>query len=361
MSRRERIAAFEAWLQARGNAAELALFSRSVADGMLSLTGGGPLEPAHVAKAAALARDAGMSETTVAALGALLIEHEAAAEPPQVEPAPLELAAEPMPAPLAEIVAEVEPAPFGIKLRAAEPAARAAAEPDALAAPPATGAPERDAPVASAEPEPVAPPRRGWIGYAAGVAAAGGLVVAGLQLRGHRPAPQRTAATPADTRVRLRHVPLTADIPRGWREAADGELLPAGDHAPPMSLVLRDGSAADPDRGMFVAMLPASHELAGQPADAALIAAASTAERGLGAAVAHGAGNYVSAGCTVVAVGGARIGACVGTAQQTGTTSEVATFVRVIDDRELVAVTVTRPPSAAAAAENVALVASLKP
>lgn len=327
MSRRERIVAFEAWLHARGDAAELALFSRSVADGMLSLTGGGKLEPEHVAKAAALARDAGMSDTAVAALGALLIEHEAAA-PSQAAP-----------------LAEAEPAPFAITLRAAEP--------------PAAGAPPPD--VASVEPEPAVPRRRGWIGYAAGIAAVGGLVVVGLQLRGHRPAPRRTGATHADTRVRLRHVPLSADIPRGWREATDGELLPAGDHAPPMSLVLRDGSAADPDRGMYVAMLPASHELAGQPADAALIAAASTAERGLGAAVTHGAGSYVSAGCTVVAVGGARIGACVGTAQQTGTTSEVATFVRVIDDRELVAVTVARPPSAAAAAENVALVASLKP
>lgn len=359
MSRRERIVAFEAWLHARGDAAELALFSRSVADGMLSLTGGGKLEPEHVAKAAALARDAGMSDTAVAALGALLIEHEAAA-PSQAAPlaelelAPLaevelapvtEVVAAVEPAPLAELVAEAEPAPFAITLRAAEP--------------PAAGAPPPD--VASVEPEPAVPRRRGWIGYAAGIAAVGGLVVVGLQLRGHRPAPRRTGATHADTRVRLRHVPLSADIPRGWREATDGELLPAGDHAPPMSLVLRDGSAADPDRGMYVAMLPASHELAGQPADAALIAAASTAERGLGAAVTHGAGSYVSAGCTVVAVGGARIGACVGTAQQTGTTSEVATFVRVIDDRELVAVTVARPPSAAAAAENVALVASLKP
>lgn len=333
-SRRERIADFEAWLHERGNASELALFNRSVVDGMLSLTGGESLQPEHIERAAALARDAGM-DTPVAALGALLVEFETApaeGAPPLAEVAP----------PLAEVAPVLaEPAPFGITLKLAKVAE---AEP---------------APVA--EPEPVtARSSRGWVGYAAGVAVVAALVVVGVRLRGHRAERASTPTAAAEARVRLRRVPLSASVPRGWREARDSELLPAGEHAPPTSLVFRDGTAADPDRGVFVAVLPAAGELAGQPADAALISAASTAERGLGAAVAHGAGRYVSAGCTVVTLGGVRSGTCVGTVE-TAAKAEVATYVRVVGDREIVAVSVTRRPSPAASAENAALVASLAP
>ncbi|MBV8759358.1 MAG: hypothetical protein JO257_18870 [Deltaproteobacteria bacterium] len=377
MSRKERIDAFEAWLRARGNADELALFSRSVTDGMLSMTGGGKLEPIHVEHAAALARDAGMSDASVAALGALLLEFEAA--PPAGSPAGESPPAESPAAdsPLAGSPLELEPAPFGITLRAAESASTAASPPEPA---PADGAlaeaasTDGSTDAASREPDAVTRSRRGWIGYAAGVVVAGGLVVVGLQLRGRQsttaPATATKTATatgapsqpaPADNRVRLRRVPLFANVPRGWHEASDAELLPADAHAPPMSLVYRGGSAADPERGMFVSVLPAAGELAGHPADAALIRAAGTAERGLGAAVTHGAGGYVSAGCTVVSLGGVKTGACVGTAQQTGATSEVGVYVRVIGDREIVAVAVTRQPSAATTAETAALVASLTP
>lgn len=360
MSRRERINAFEAWLRARDHASELALFSRSTADGILSLTGGGPLEPAHVEQAASLARDAGMTDTSkISALGALLLEFEAvkeaapAARAPVVAAAPVveaapgdELARIIEDAALLEPAPAAEPAPFTIKLKATEPEAPRELAPEPAPAPPAA--------------HELAPrPRRAWIGYAIGAGLLAALAVVGLQLRGHaRAASQAPAAH--DARVRLRRVPLFASVPRDWHEASEAEL-PADGQQPVMSLVYRGGSAADPERGMFVAVLRAAAELGGHPADAALISAASTGERGLGAVFAHGSEQYVSAGCTVVPLGGVRTGACVGTIEKTGGKSEVAIYVRVIGDHEIVAMTVTRVPSRAASAEVTALVASLTP
>ena len=354
MSRRERINAFEAWLRARDHASELALFSRSTADGILSLTGGGPLEPAHVEQAASLARDAGITDTSkISALGSLLLEFEAvketapAARAPVVDGAPGdELARIVEDAALLEAAPVAEPAPFTIKLKATEPEA------------PRELAPE-PAPAPLAVDEPAARPRRAWIGYAIGAGLLAALAVVGLQLRGHAPAASRAPAA-TDARVRLHRVPLFASVPRDWHEASEAEL-PADGQQPVMSLVYRGGSATDPERGMFVAVLPAAAELGGHPADAALISAASTGERGLGSVFAHGSEQYVSAGCTVVPLGGVRTGACVGTIEKTGGKSEVAIYVRVIGDHEIVAMTVTRVPSPAASAEVTALVASLAP
>jgi hypothetical protein len=372
-----RVDAFAAWLEGHGAPAEVAAFNRSVVTGLVLLAGRGPVDDGHVAQAAALAADGAADVVQVERLGALLVRFEAgpvAAAPAPVdgaaragfevpafeaalfEAAPFEIAAV-ADAAVADVAAAVADVAAGVADVVADAAVEAAPEAVAVA-PPGDVAPGDLA--GPATPPVPAPSARIAVFVVGGLVLA--LAVAGAILgRGDEPPPAKAAAAgPVPTAVqRLRRVPLAARFPAGWREASELELGPDAAPGAPSSIVFRGATPSDPDDGVYLAMLPVDPAVV---ADGdALVEAARTAERGLVDRLAADAATYQPSGCTVVDVDGRPAGACRGVAIRRSERVSLQTYVRVVGDRQVVAMFLARASVPDPRGEAARVVASFTP
>ena len=383
MTARERVDAFEAWVRRVGTPAEIASFSRSVADGFVAVAGSGAVTAAHVEMSCALARDAGMDVGAMERLGALFVRFtaepaaaaavvvaerakseppvvmRATSEPPVVvratsEPPVVMRASSEPPAPVVERAKSEPPA---ILRATTEPPTgdlkvsfRAAASNPALVALP--DEPEPDAPPAPAarSPRAVAATRRGrLVALAAAVAAAAAIA---YYARGSAP-----DDAPAHTGL-LAALDLDAEFPAGWHVAPTA----ASASAVKSSLVARGGTDADPDDRAFVATVPRTDLIApgASASDEALVKAAERAEHASAARVTAAGGTYQTGGCTASAAA-AHTAVCRGTMHDSaGTTLALQTFVRIGDERAVVALFVAKLTVSDAAHEADAIVASLE-
>jgi hypothetical protein len=354
-----RVDAFAAWLEGHGAPAEVAAFNRSVVTGLVLLAGRGPVDDAHVAQAAALAADGAADVVQVERLGALLVRFEAG--PDAAAPAPVDGAARAGFEVPAFEAALFEAAPFEVAAVADAAVADVAVEaaPEAVAvAPPGDVAPGDLA--GPATPPVPAPSARIAVFVVGGLVLA--LAVAGAILgRGDEPPPAKAAAAgPVPTAVqRLRRVPLAARFPAGWREASELELGPDAAPGAPSSIVFRGATPSDPDDGVYLAMLPIDPAVV---ADGdALVEAARTAERGLVDRLAADAATYQPSGCTVVDVDGRPAGACRGVATRRSERVSLQTYVRVVGDRQVVAMFLARASVPDPRGEAARVVASFTP
>jgi len=104
------------------------------------------------------------------------------------------------------------------------------------------------------------------------------------------------------------------------------------------SVVARGGTAEDPEDSAFIATVPLAGALApgGDITDDALVHAAERAERGTASRVAAEGGTYQTGGCKVSAAG-VHTAVCRGTAHEGSETVALQTFLRVGDQRAVVA------------------------
>jgi hypothetical protein len=379
MATRTRVEAFEAWLRATGTADEIALFSKSYSDGFVAVAGSKRVGLAHVIAAVKLARDAGMDTTAMEKLGHLFVKFTDAGEP-QIEDKPPEAVKppepekikpfemlplpplEPKPVPEPPVVAAVADAPevpvvaFRKSTQQAPLPKPAAPPPDAVAAP----APEMPAPVRAATEKPaaaaaVAPrkPNRGLAAGAAIAAAVVGLVVWHLH-------DSSSSGDAPDHLRRIAPLAIDAEFPDGWHLAPDSAAHIGGLGALKTALAARGGTDADPESRAFLAALPLTDSLAAGAdiTDEALVKAAQSAERGTQSRLLSQGGAYQTGGCTIAAIA-AHTAVCRGTVRDGSRTLALQTYVRVGDERAIVALFVSKLSVHDPASEADGIVASL--
>jgi hypothetical protein len=285
----------------------------------------------------------------------------AIAAAPAAAPAP----AAPARAPAAD-VAKPEPAPAAaadtglprVSFRASQqvpPLEKPAAAADAPAAitdappPKPVAAPASSVPAASASKPARAPtstPRTSPAAARAKAVAAIAVVASAGVIAWHLHDASSSAASGTGTGAahldRLAALDLGAEFPAGWHVApGPGSASALG--AVKTSLVARGGTDADPDDRAFVATLPLTDSLAAgvDTTDDALVKAAAAAERGTSTRIAAGGGTYATGGCSIAPVA-AHTAVCRGTLREGGATLALQTYVRVGEERAVVALFVAK-------------------
>lgn len=345
----DRIDAFASWLVRHGTVEQRAIYSKSVIQGFIAVAAGARVAAEHVERSVRFAREAGIAGVpAMEQLGELFLRFEAELAGETREAAPLALDVSVPDVPPADepgdaapgLEPELPPAAMSIRIRAATQ--------------PGGG------------PAPKQASGRTVVLFGV-LAAVGGAALVATRLRGgsddesaQSSGPETPAASPA---LHLRNVRLSAQFPAGWREATESELGPSppGRSAVTTAMVFRGARVDDPDEAAYFASMPVSRALAGEPTDAALIEAARTAERGVIAELDAALGVYRSASCEAVTVGGRRAGACRGVAARRGAQAQLHTYVRVIGDRQVVALFLAPAGVAGAAEVPESVVGSLAP